>query len=206
MSLTGKAMTTLGFSPRVRYSIALLLLAGLPIAAFPQNSETTRSALVEIVENRDRCVEYVSIAKKELKGESLMRARSLYAEAYSSNSAWVATVKTAIRDGRAKKLEADALYERTSSRAAAASKDFVEYVKAQLASPAYTQPKKETPAVAPVAGSAAVALVLVPLADLGIKLWKAHNEKQLAERQVAADGFGKDASWKPWDDLGRGSL
>jgi hypothetical protein len=178
-------------------SCAAVALLSLSLPAFPQESPTTRSALAEIVETRDRCVEYATIAKRELKADRLTKARALYIEAYSSNSAWVASVKAAIREGRAKRLDTDKVYEQVSSKAASASKEFADYVKTQTApSPSPSASDRGFGSPAPVL------LLITPLADLGIKLWKAHQEKLVSERQVAAEGFAKDAAWKPWDDLG----
>jgi hypothetical protein len=181
--------------------VAAVALLSLSFPAFPQESPTTRSALAEIVETRDRCAEYASIAKRELKADRLTKAHMLYAEAYSSNSAWVATVKTAIREGRAKNLATDKLYEQVSSKAAGASKDFAEYVKSQTAPSPVTSASARS-ATAGTGGFASPVLLICPLADLGIKIWKAHTDRLAADRQSAAEGFAKDAAWKAWDELG----
>jgi hypothetical protein len=197
-----RALTSPRAAPRMVAAAALL---SFTFPAFPQESATTRSALAEIVENRDRCVEYVAIAKRELKSDRLAKARALYIEAYSSNSAWVASVKAAIREGRAKRLERDPVYERVSSKAAAAGKEFAEYVKAQTAAGPDVGADGRNPKSANAGFASPVAPVLallVPLADLGIKIWKAHSEKVAAERQAAAEGFGRDAAWKAWDEVG----
>ena len=180
-----------------RRMAAALAILSLTLPAFPQQTATTRSALAEIVETRDRCTEYANIAKKELKGDRLIKARGLYIEAYSDNSAWVTTVKSAIREGTAKRLEGDKLYEQVSSKAANASRDFAEYVKTQIASPGDS--KQGVGFGAPVSP---VLILASPLADIGIKLWKAYREKVTAERVAASDGFGKDAAWKSWDEVG----
>jgi hypothetical protein len=175
------------------------------LPAFPQESPTTRSALAEIVETRDRCSEYVAISKRELKADRLTKARAMYIEAYSENSAWVASVKAAIREGRAKRLDADAVYERVSSKAAVASKEFAEYVKTQTApGPGNSaNVRNPMPGTGGFGSPASAAVILMaPLADLGIKIWKAHQEKLASERLAASEGFGKDAAWKAWDDLG----
>jgi hypothetical protein len=114
-------------------------------------------------------------------------------------------VKAAIREGTAKHLDSDKVYERVSSKAAAASKEFADYVKEQTAAgpsliPGGRNPKQgaamnATPVSSPL-------MLACPLADIGIKLWKAHREKVAAERQAAADGFSKDAAWKPWSEVG----
>jgi hypothetical protein len=184
---------------------AALLSLSLPL--FPQETPTTRSALAEIVETRDRCAEYAAIARRELKGDRLVKARGLYIEAYSSNSAWVASVKAAIREGTAKRLDTDKIYERVSSKAAATSKEFTEYVKDQTAAGPATTAGLRGARAGTVGYGAPVPAALIlatPLADIGIKLWKAHREKVAAERQVASDGFGKDAAWKPWEETGAG--
>jgi hypothetical protein len=114
-------------------------------------------------------------------------------------------VKAAIREGTAKHLDSDRVYERVSSKAAAASKEFADYVRtASAAGPNLVaggrNPKPNTAANAtPVSSPLMLAF---PLADIGIKLWKAHREKVAAERQAAADGFSKDAAWKPWSEVG----
>ena len=196
---------------RAGLAVALLSLA-LPL--FPQESAATRGALAEIVETRDRCAEYAGIAKRELKGDRLVKARGLYIEAYSSNSAWVASVKAAIREGTAKHLDTDKVYERVSSKAAAASKEFAEYVQAQTATgPTTTAGGAGVAGVAGAKGGAAgtvgygapvspVLILASPLADIGIKVWKAHRDKVTAERQSASEGFAKDAAWKAWEDVG----
>jgi len=193
---------TITVSCVARSTAAALALLSLSLPAFPQETSTTRSALAEIVEARDRCAEYAGIAKRELKGERQMKARELYIEAYSDNSAWVASVKAAIREGTAKRLDTDKVYERVSSKAANASKEFAEYVKTQTAA----GPGDGKSGVG--FGGAPISPVLIlasPLADIGIKLWKAHREKVTTERTAAADGFAKDAAWKPWDEAGGSS-
>jgi hypothetical protein len=189
-------------SSRATRRMAAVALLSFSFPAFPQESPTTRSALAEIVETRDRSVEYAAMAKKDLKGDRLAKAQSLYIEAYSTNSAWVASVKAAIREGRAKHLDTDAVYERVSSKAAAASKEFVDYVKAQTAAPSAVAGSRNSQSGTFAAPASPVLIVIAPLADLGIKLWKAHQEKQAAERQSAAEGFAKDAAWKPWEEAG----
>jgi hypothetical protein len=177
---------------------AAVALLSLSLPLFPQETPTTRSALAEIVEARDRCAEYSAIAKQELKGDRLVKARGLYIEAYSSNSAWVATVKAAIREGTAKRLDTDKIYERVSSKAAAASQEFAEYVKTETT----PSPAAKSGTVGYGAPISPVLILASPLADIGIKLWKAYREKVTAERLAASDGFAKDAAWKPWDEVG----
>lgn len=176
------------FSCATRRVAAAAALLSLSLPLFPQETPTTRSALAEIVETRDRCAEYAAIARRELKGDRLVRARGLYIEAYSSNSAWVATVKAAIREGTAKRLDTDRIYERVSSKAATTAG----LRGARAGTVGYGAPVP------------AVLILATPLADIGIKLWKAHREKLAAERQVASDGFGKDAAWKPWEEAAAG--
>ena len=194
--MNSQALTFLCATRRMAAAVALLSLS---LPAFPQETPTTRSALAEIVEARDRCAEYAGIAKQELKADRLVKARGLYIEAYSSNSAWVATVKAAIRDGTAKRLDTDKLYVRVSSKAAAASQEFAEYVKTE------TTPSPGTKSGTVGFGAAPVSPVLIlasPLADIGIKLWKAYREKVTAERLAASEGFAKDAAWKAWEEVG----
>jgi hypothetical protein len=177
---------------------AAFALLSLSLPVFPQETPTTRSALAEIVEARDRCAEYAGIAKQELKADRLVKARSLYIEAYSSNSAWVATVKSAIREGTAKRLDTDKLYERVSSKAAAASKEFAEYVKTETT----PSPGAKSGTMGYGAPISPVLILASPLADIGIKLWKAYREKVTAERTAASEGFAKDAAWKSWEEAG----
>ncbi len=195
----------LAFSCAMRRVGAAVALLGLTLPLFPQETAATRGALAEIVETRDRCAEYAGIAKRELKGDRLVKARGLYIEAYANNSAWVASVKAAIREGTAKHLDTDKVYERVSSKAAAASKEFAEYVMAQTA-PGPTSTAAMPGAKAGTVGYGApispVLILASPLADIGIKLWKAHRDKVTSERQSASDGFSKDAAWKAWEDVG----
>jgi hypothetical protein len=191
----------LAFSCAVQRVAAAVALLSLSLPLFPQETAATRSALAEIVETRDRCAEYAGIAKRELRGDRMVKARGLYIEAYSSNSAWVATVKAAIREGTAKRLDTDKVYERVSAKAAAASKEFAEYVKDQTAAGPTTIAGSRGAKAGTVGYGAPVSPVL---ADIGIKLWKAHREKVTAERQEASDGFAKDAAWKAWEEVGSG--
>ena len=148
--------------------------------------DPTASVTAKIVEARDYASEFVSLAKASLaqKPADLEQARKLYATAYSKNNAWVAYVKTSIREGNAKKLNKDSAYQTIADDASRSAVEFTNFVNSKT-----DQPKDVT-------------TILLAFANLGLKLWDGIKDRIYKDRVNAADAFEKDTKWQPWEKIG----
>ena len=148
--------------------------------------DPTASLTAKIVEARDYTSEFVSLAKASLdqKSADFQQARKLYAAAYSKNNAWVAYVKTSIREGNAKKLDKDSAYQKVAEDASRSAVEFTNFVNSK------TGQSKD------------VTTILLAFADLGLKLWKGIKDLVYQDRVNAADAFEKDTKWQPWEKIG----
>jgi len=182
--------------------IQRLIRAGVPITLLmvslmnysPATAQTdssapkdpTASVTAKIVEARDYTSEFVSLAKASLvqKPADLGQARKLYATAFSKNNAWVAYVKTSIRQGNAKKLNKDSAYQTIADDASRSAVEFTRFVNSK------TGESKE------------VVTILLAFADLGLKLWNGIKDRVYNDRVNAADAFEKDTKWQPWEKIG----
>src|SRR5580704_16705479 len=125
------------------------LIVGIDLKA----EDNTASITAEIVKAREYTASFVTLAKGNLKGPDLTEAEKLYAAAYSNYSGWDAYVETALRDGKAKKLNTDEKYQKWSDDATSTGTKFVAFVDSKTGQ------------------SKAVVAILSSLADLGLKLW-----------------------------------
>jgi hypothetical protein len=148
--------------------------------------DPTASVTAKIVEARDYASEFVSLAKASLvqNPADLEQARKLYATAYSKNNAWVAYVKTSIREGNAKKLNKDGAYQTIADDASRSAVEFTTFVNSK------TGQSKD------------VTTILLAFADLGLKLWNGIKDRLYKDRVNAADAFEKDTKWLPWEKIG----
>jgi hypothetical protein len=148
--------------------------------------DPTAAVTAKIVEARDYTSEFVSLAKASLaqRPADLEQARKLYATAYSKNNAWVAYVKTSIRQGNAKKLNKDAAYQAIADDASRSGVEFTTFVNSKTGQ------------------SKSISTILLGFADLGLKLWGGIKDRIDKDRVNAADAFEKDAKWQPWDKVG----
>jgi len=155
-------------------------------AATSAPRDPTAAVTAKIVEARDYTSEFVSLAKASLaqRPADLEQARKLYATAYSKYNAWVAYVKTSIRQGNAKKLNKDSAYQAIADDASHSAVAFTTFVNSK------TGEEK------------AISTILAGFADLGLKLWNGIKDRIDKDRVNAADAFEKDAQWQPWDKVG----
>jgi hypothetical protein len=128
--------------------------------------DPTASVTAKIVEARDYASEFVSLAKASLvqNPADLEQARKLYATAYSKNNAWVAYVKTSIREGNAKKLNKDGAYQTIADDASRSAVEFTTFVNSK------TGQSKD------------VTTILLAFADLGLKLWNGIKDRKCSGR------------------------
>lgn len=163
----------------------------LPLALVPAlMAQRVPGMLADIVETRERCTEYVGMAKKDLSGEKLTKARMLYTEAHARNAAWIVLMKVAIQEGQTKRLDKDEQFIRASKRASDATQAFISFVDSAMAESSMSR----THGVAPL---------IVPFAQMGLSVWTSYKDKRAHERLTAADAFGRDAAWKSWDEVGK---
>jgi hypothetical protein len=137
----------------------------------------------EIVKAREYTASYVALAKQKLKDDDLVQAQKLYADAYADYSGWNSYVETALRNGKAKKLNLDDQYQKQAEDATKAATKFVGFVDTKTGQ------------------TKAVVAVLSSLADLGLKLWNGVKDRQTKDRNTAADSFAKATKWSSWSDI-----
>jgi len=172
-------------------SVALVFLSSAEsvYGAPQQAADPTAPITAQIVKARDSTAEYVVMAKKSLTNPSdLQQAQKLYIDAYADYDAWVAYVKTALQDGKAKNLNKDAEYQKVSSEAATAGNKFTAFVDSKTGEPK------------------AVSALLSSLGALGLQLWNGIKDRQQNDRATAATSFEQTTKWSPWEAITEDSL
>lgn len=171
-------------------SVLLLLAASQSVYGLPQHVDPTAQIVARIVKARDYTAEYVMISKESLakNPSDLQQARKLYARAFADYNAWVAYVKTALQDGRAKHLGTDTEYQKISSEAATAGNAFTGFVDSKTGEPK------------------AVNVLLSSLGALGLQLWNGIKDRRQKDRATAATNFEQTAKWSPWEAITENSL
>jgi hypothetical protein len=173
-------------------SVALVILAAVQsVYGVPQQAaDPTASITAQVVKARDYTTEYVVMAKQSLakNPSDLQQAQKLYIRAYADYNAWVAYVKTALQDGKAKNLNKDTEYQKLSSDAAASGNMFTAFVDSKTG-----QPK-------------AVSALLSSLGALGLQLWNGIKDRQQKDRAAAATTFEQTTKWSSWEAITEESL
>ena len=154
--------------------------------AQPQGSDLP-TTMGKIVQARDQVRGYVLDIKEKYRDDpqapQLKEAKKKYRTALGAYNGWVAAVKMAIRDGKAKDIQNNPSYRKLGDDAGRAARDFVAYVEA-------------------ISGeSKSVLAVLGGLVDVGLKIWNDIKTRQAKERALRAEEFEKDARWSQWEDI-----
>jgi hypothetical protein len=171
-------------------SILVFFAAAQSVFGVPQQVDPTAPIAARIVKARDYTSEYVVMAKQSLAKNppDLQQAQKLYVSAYADYDAWVAYVKTALQDGKAKNLNKDTEYQKVSSEAATAGNAFTAFVDSKTGEPK------------------AVSAILSSLGALGLQLWNGIKDRQQKDRATAATNFEQTAKWSPWEAITEDSL
>jgi hypothetical protein len=171
-------------------AILLFLASAQSVYGVPQQADPTASITAKIVKARDYTAEYVMMAKQSLakSPSDLQQAQKLYALAYADYNAWVAYVKTALQDGKAKHLGTDTEYQKISSDAATAGNAFTAFVDSKTGE------------------SKAVNVLLSSLGALGLQLWNGIKDRQQKDRATAATNFEQTTQWSLWEAITEDSL
>lgn len=171
-------------------ALVLSLAAEYSVQGLAQQADLTARITAKIVKARDYTAEYVMMAKQALakSPSDLQQAQKLYALAYADYNAWVAYVKTALQDGKAKHLNTDSEYQKVSSDAGTAGNAFTNFVDSKTRE------------------SKAVNVLLSSLGALGLQLWNGIKDRQQTERATAATNFEQTAKWAPWEAITEASL
>jgi hypothetical protein len=175
--------------------ISLVVLAGIALAQVesPKSKPTVTAgpgestSIARIRSARTRVEAYVQKVKsyEQPADETYQQAQELYIEAYGAYDGWLAALKSAIVEGKAKKLPNDGEYKKLSDAAEQASSKFIDYA-AKLPP---KQPKRNAIAI------------LSALGDLGIKLWSTYQTSATDRRKVAAEYIEKETKWRDWDSI-----
>jgi hypothetical protein len=171
-------------------TVLLLMAAAMSGPAVAQQPDPTATATAQIVKARDYTTEYVVIAKQAFakNASDLQQARKLYASAYAGYGAWVAYVKTALQDGKIKRLGTDSEYQKTSVAATNAANTFTAFV------------DSKTPE------SKAVNAIFSSFGALGLQLWNGIKDQKQKERDAAATNFEQTVKWSAWEAITEDSL
>lgn len=173
----------------VAITISLTPIVAPAADAHQAEAPTTETITAKIVEAKSYTESYVLLAKENLAKNpaDLLQAQKLYATAFSKYNAWVAYVKTSLEAGKSKRLGTDANYQKISTGAAAAGKEFTDFVDAKLGE------------------SKAVTALLSSLGSLGIQLWNGIKDREDAERAAAATNFEQETKWLLWEAINANS-
>jgi hypothetical protein len=176
--------------PRVRL-YAIVAIVSLTGTSPCQTAVCDTDCLTaKIVQARDYTAQYVVLAKQSFKANSpeYNQAFKLYATAYSNYGAWDAYLSSALRAGRAKKLNKDQNYNSIAAQAAQSSLAFTTYVDTNTSGDAKQ-----------------VTTILASLANLGLQLWTGISQHLDQERVAAANAFDNATKWQAWNEITDGS-
>lgn len=173
------------------WAAALLLLAlastqAAPVCAAPQGG--VADTIQAIVGGREFVTGYVMTIKSKYQPDAPEYAEAMkrYQLAMSKYNGWAASVKMAIRQGKAKDIKKDASYRTAAAEADAAAKSFIDYAESKMG-----QPKGAFAAIG-------------ALADFGIKVWDAYRNRKAQERAAEAEAFYEDVKWDQWSLIAAG--
>jgi len=166
-----------------QFARIVLLLPVVAAATYAQNAGP--QATQDIVAAREQVTDHVLDIKHRFKESDLewREARNLYRKAYAEYSAYIATVKAAIRKGKTNDLAKDASYKKAAADASNAAKTFMDYADSKTGG----QPR-------------AIFLVSM-LFNQGINILNAYKAGQAERRAQEAEDFEKDVKWLRWEEI-----
>src|SRR5262249_23317928 len=110
-------------------------------------------------------------------------ARDRYRKAYSEFNAYIALIKSAIREGKTKELENDPTYQNAAEDAANCGKEFIRFVQLKT-------------------GSRTRDIALIgTLFNQGAKIYNGIQAAKAERREQQADAFERDVMWPRWEDI-----
>ena len=170
----------------LRGLLAVCLTASVALPR-PLQGDDLPTTIGKIVGTRERVRGLVLDIKKAYKDDpqaaELREAKNKYRAALGAYNGWVAAVKLAIRDGKAKDIQNSPSYRKLGEDAGRAARDFVDYVEAKTGE------------------SKAVIGALAGLVDIGLKVWNDTKNRRAKERALRAEEFEKDAKWSQWEEI-----
>jgi hypothetical protein len=171
------------FTHTLRGFVTGVLLAVIAAPAYSQ--DTAVSMTHDIVVAREQVADHVLDIKHKFKesDREWLQARDLYRKAFAEYNAYIATVKAAIRKGKADDLAKDPAYKKAAADASSAAKAFMDYADSKTA------------------GTARAIFLVGMLFNQGINILNAYKTMQAERRAQDAEEFEKDVKWLRWEEI-----
>jgi len=163
----------------------LLFLVPMALGGLAAAQNATNEATHDIIVAREQVTDRVLDIKRKFKESDpeWREARDRYRKAYAEFNAYIATVKAAIRKGKAEDLAKNTAYKKSSEEASSAAKAFIDYA--------------ESKTNGPTRGF----FLMGPLFAQGLNLFNAYKNAQAERRAQEADAFEKDVKWLRWEEV-----
>jgi hypothetical protein len=161
----------------------VLLLSVIAAPAYTQDA--TSKATQDIVTAREQVADHVLDIKHKFKESDpeWREGRDLYRKAYAQYSAYITTMKAAIRKGKTNDLAKDSSYKKAAAEASNSARTFMDYADSKT-------------------GGKPRAIFLVSmLFNQGINILNAYKAGQAERRAQEAEDFEKDVKWLRWEEI-----
>jgi hypothetical protein len=153
----------------------------LPLAAQTATADATHDIIVTREQVTDRVVD---LKKKFKESDPEWReARDKYRKAYAEFTAYIATMKAAIRKGKTEDLAKNASYKKAAEDASGAANAFIKYADSKTT------------------GTTRGFFLIGPLFAQGLSIFNAYKDAQAERRAQEADAFEREVRWRRWEEI-----